>query len=310
MAASGKWIDGLSPETKVVDAARRSLEARLAVVAHCLPLAAHLAEHDIEHVHQLRVATRRATAALRLYRDCLPRKSRRWMKKQLRKIRRAAGDARDLDVLTERLRRDSVTSAGQIVHCLAAKRTALQPAIVTLAEDLRREDLFVRKAGRLVHKVAPADADGKSASPETLSDWAPPTFAKIACRFVDQMPEEVSDVGIPSLHEFRIRAKALRYAIELLAPAFGSQMREELYPAIEELQEQLGAITDHTAALKLLDECRSQGSDPLKSAAHELHQIEKQQQCEDLQNFQHWWSSERGESLKRALGEQASMPCV
>src|SRR5215213_8146493 len=106
MAASGKWIDGIGPETAVADAARRSLEVRLAVVANALPLAAHLSEHDIEHVHRLRVATRRAAAALKLYRDWLPRKPARWIKKRLRQIRRAASEIRDLDVLIERLQRE------------------------------------------------------------------------------------------------------------------------------------------------------------------------------------------------------------
>src|SRR2546421_3740321 len=101
MASSSKWIEGIGPETRIEEAARRSLEPRLAAVGHYLPMAAHLAEHDVEHVHRLRVATRRAVAALKLYRKLLPKKPARWMKKRLRKIRRAAGDARDLDVLAK-----------------------------------------------------------------------------------------------------------------------------------------------------------------------------------------------------------------
>src|SRR5256714_15128374 len=118
MASSGKWIDGLHADSAVEDAARRSLERRLAVVAHTLPLAAHLAEHDIEHVHRLRVATRRAAAALKLYWDWLPQKSARWIKKRLRQTRRAASEARDLDVLIQRLERDSGTPAEPIVRFL------------------------------------------------------------------------------------------------------------------------------------------------------------------------------------------------
>src|SRR5215212_5938250 len=125
MAASGKWIDGIGPETTVAEAASRSLEPRLAVIAHSLPLAAHLAEHDIEHVHRLRVATRRAAAALKLYRDWLPRKSTRWIKKRLRQIRRAASEARDLDVLIERLQRELGAQAEPIVQFLGKRRAAL-----------------------------------------------------------------------------------------------------------------------------------------------------------------------------------------
>src|SRR3954467_8235956 len=127
MAASGKWIEGIGAETTIADAARRSLEPRLAVVAHTLPLAAHLAEHDIEHVHRLRVATRRAAAALKLYRALVPLKRGRWVKKRLRKIRRAASEARDVDVLIKRLARDQATGTQPIIDFLIAKRAAVQP---------------------------------------------------------------------------------------------------------------------------------------------------------------------------------------
>src|SRR5262245_27990506 len=126
MAASAKWIEGIGPESAVDDAARRSLEPRLSTVAHCLPLAAHLAEHDIEHVHRLRVATRRASAALKLYRDLLPRRARRWVKKRLRKIRRAAGDARDFDVLATRLVEDYGRRVAPIVEIVLTERAAVQ----------------------------------------------------------------------------------------------------------------------------------------------------------------------------------------
>src|SRR4051812_6106546 len=164
MAPSGKWIDGIGPETSVADAARRSLETRLAVIAHYLPLAAHLAEHDIEHVHRLRVATRRAGAALKLYRDWLPQKPARWMKKRLRKIRRAASEARDLDVLVERMRREPGAAADPFVRFLVAKRRAVQPNLVALADDMRRDDRFIFKAAKLLNKIALRDCTEESAS--------------------------------------------------------------------------------------------------------------------------------------------------
>src|SRR3954452_1710302 len=96
MAATGKWIEGIGAQAPVEEAAQRSLELRLSAVARWLPLAAHLAEHDVEHVHRLRVATRRACAALKLYKELLPQKPGHWLKRRVRKIRKAAGDARDL----------------------------------------------------------------------------------------------------------------------------------------------------------------------------------------------------------------------
>src|SRR4051794_39667523 len=203
MAASGKWIDGIGPETTVAEAASRSLEPRLAVVAHYLPLAAHLAEHDIEHVHRLRVSTRRAAAALKLYRDSLPKKTTRWIKKRLRQIRRAASEARDLDVLMQRLQRESDVEAEPIVRFLAGKRAALQPSIVELADKMRRDDRFIRKAARLFGKIDLSNQDGESASPEQLGDWAPQQFAKFRSAFIELLPNGSDDIA--ALHQFRIR---------------------------------------------------------------------------------------------------------
>ena len=90
--STDKWVQGTSPRDPATDVAVRTLRGRLSAVWHCLPLAA--LEPDLEKVHQLRVWSRRAAAALGLYEDLLPRRQFRWLKKRLRKIRRAANDAR------------------------------------------------------------------------------------------------------------------------------------------------------------------------------------------------------------------------
>src|SRR5262245_59267031 len=104
MPPLSKWIDRLSADADVRAAARQSLEDRLSAVHFWLPVAARNLSHDGEPVHQLRVSTRRASAALKLYRDWLPRDRYRWLTRRLHKIRRAANVARDLDVLAHRLR--------------------------------------------------------------------------------------------------------------------------------------------------------------------------------------------------------------
>src|SRR5439155_26079578 len=98
--AEGKWITDLTPETPLEDAARRVLTVRLEVVHEYLPLALERWTEDSEHVHQLRVGTRRAGAALAIFEPCLPRKVFKRVRKRLRKVRRAAGEARDWDVFT------------------------------------------------------------------------------------------------------------------------------------------------------------------------------------------------------------------
>src|SRR5580704_11427349 len=101
--AFNKWIEGLNAETPVADAARKVLSERLEAVLYYLPLAAEKPEKDIEFVHQLRVSTRRAGAAVRIFKACLPGKRAKSLKHQLRRFRHAAGAARDWDVFHEML---------------------------------------------------------------------------------------------------------------------------------------------------------------------------------------------------------------
>src|SRR4051812_43428548 len=100
----GKWFAHVRPDMPVAKAARHVLQLRLQVVAYYLPRALDESEKDPENVHQLRVATRRAGAALRIFRHCLPAKIFKRARKRLRRLRRAAGEVRDWDVFLDRLK--------------------------------------------------------------------------------------------------------------------------------------------------------------------------------------------------------------
>src|SRR5579871_2388326 len=110
--ADGKWIDGLAPDMPLHSAARHTLDIRLGVVREYLLTAVHEADGDPENVHQLRVGTRRADAALRIFADCLSKKVYRKARQRLKRIRRAAGAARDWDVfLSDLLEREQKADA-------------------------------------------------------------------------------------------------------------------------------------------------------------------------------------------------------
>jgi CHAD domain-containing protein len=304
MSASSKWIEGLGPECSVAQAARRSVEPRLTAVTQALPMAAHLAAHDVEYVHRLRVATRRASAALKLYRNCICDKPARWMKKWLRKIRRAAGDARDLDVLADRLARDYGEPAAPIIDLIAKDREAVQPAILEVAERCRHEDWFVRKTAKLLKSIGKPKKED-SPNSDLFRDWAKTEFAAVADQFTIAMPNGSSDPE--ELHQFRIGAKALRYAIELVAPAFGPELREETYPIIEELQERLGKVQDHVAAI---DRCQlwseTTRSTLLRTRLDELMSAEGRGLADSIREFRAWWTDERAASICSQLNTEAT----
>jgi CHAD domain-containing protein len=301
MAPSGKWIDGIGADSSVAEAARRSLALRLAAVNHWLPRAAYLADHDVEHVHRLRVSTRRATAALRMYRGWVPRRRARRLKKWLKKIRRAAGEARDLDVLGSRLARDDGERSERVLAMIGQRRAAVQPTVVKIADRCRRRDRWNRKTARFVAGVRARR--GSKRQPADFRTWASGRLVAVAEPFFAALPGESADAA--DLHRLRIRAKALRYTMELVASAFGPELRREHYPVVVELQERLGKIQDHvTAASRLREWADEVDDDALQEALRELAVEENARLDEESGEFHRWWTAERAESLRRGLMPQ------
>jgi CHAD domain-containing protein len=67
---------------------------------------------EVEHVHDMRVATRRLRAALEVFEECFPRKRHRKALKRVKALADALGERRDLDVeieLLEGLRGESAS---------------------------------------------------------------------------------------------------------------------------------------------------------------------------------------------------------
>jgi CHAD domain-containing protein len=298
MIPSGKWIDGIDADGFVHDAARRSLEARLTAVIHALPLAAYLADHDVEHVHRLRVSTRRAKAALDLYRDWLPRRAACWIRRRLKKIRRAAGDARDLDVLGARLADEYGDRAAPVVAIIAARRQDVQLNVVEAAERCRRGDRFVRKTDKLLSNIK-TQVDEQAAAP-SFYEWAVARLEDASKSFFDEAPGDSTDTA--ALHQFRIRGKALRYTIELVASAFPPNLRHEQYPVVEELQERLGKVQDHvTAIVQLCDWASDANNGEHQNLLRELAEEERESLIDAVNEFRSWWTDERAQTLRCGL---------
>jgi len=251
--ADGKWIDGLSADTPLGDAARRALKVRFEVVSDYLPLALHKADEDPEHVHQLRVATRRARAALDVFEACVPGKSYKAVRKHLRRIRRAAGAARDWDVFLEELAgQPKVASrhrAGTdlLIGYALAQRTLAQINLDSLSHKERPSE-FDDVVAETLAAVQSADDPNLG----TLIDLAAPMLADLTRELAEAAAGDLDDYA--HLHQVRIVGKRLRYAMEIFAGCFDARFREKLYPAVEEMQDILGTANDSHVALGRLKE--------------------------------------------------------
>ena len=255
---------------------------------HYLPLAAEKAGEETEHVHQLRVWARRATAALILYEELMPRRRFRWMKKQLRRVRRAANDARDCDVLLRRLR-DKPAGGGteRWGEAVRAERDKAEEAIVAAHERLGRDQRFARRIDKLLQRVRSRAADQAGTASSPFGDWARVRLRPVIEQFFAAVPSDPGDEA--ALHRFRICGKELRYVMELLAGAFPESIRTQLYPTIEMLQDRLGDINDlATAKARLRKHVEQAGPSKQAASWRRLLATEQEQLEQARQQFWQW----------------------
>jgi CHAD domain-containing protein len=309
MVRNGKWIDETLPEERVSAAAREALTARLEPVAYYLPQAALKADRDIEHVHQLRVATRRAMAALRIYRDLLPPQRTRWLEKQLKRIRESAGEARDCDVLGQRLAGSHGATLDEARAAVLSRiqecRERAQKPIV--AQYKRLEDRLEHRMNKILKKVRWRHDDPLVEEP-SFGDAARLALRSVCESFSEAVAGELSDVT--ALHHLRIAGKHLRYAMELFATAFDEDFRGELYPLIEDLQERLGQINDHASALQRIEQWQSEWNDPaLAPPLVELCSAEQSALRDAHRRFSESWTRERFDALLHRF-DQYTQPRV
>ena len=285
----GKWIEGSRPGDAICEVARQALRCRLATVQHFLPLAAERPVEDVEYVHQLRVSTRRSMAALKLFRHLLPRKRARWLREQLRCIRRAAGAARDCDVMRTRYDLDEATQLSRIRQRLEAARREAQQPIVTVQRRLAGPPRLEKRIEELLERLRTHPRDMPGRGPVRLDAWARFHLRPLVDKFFRAAPGTNRD--LPALHQFRIRGKQLRYAMELLAGAFPPEFRGELYPQVERLQDHLGQINDYATGIGCLQQWLA--------GAEELAEVRPltsllQQELDGLDaaivQFAQWWT--------------------
>ena len=127
-----------------------------------------------------------------------------------------------------------------------------------------------------------------------------PSLPSGARQFLASVPDANADMA--ALHQFRIRAKSLRYSIELLASAFGSELRDTHYRTIEELQERLGKINDRVTARDRLREWAAHTSDSeLRDMLCQFAEEEVAQLAAELGAWHDWWTAERIEQVRHGL---------
>jgi CHAD domain-containing protein len=292
-----KWLTGLAPEDTIGRAAQSAIENRLEFLWSCLKQAGQNENPDAEVVHQARVSARRAMAALETFEALLPKKRGAWMQKQVKRVRRAAGDARDDDVLLARLQ-EIVAKPNEAQGSeelplwqvqLATERALHQVPIGRTYRKLKRKQ-FRHRAKQLVKGIKwrgePPEPSYRDAAIVMVREM----LAGLESTLLGAVPQE------EALHPLRIAGKRLRYSLELFKDAFTTPlMQDEIYPQVEAMQDLLGKVNDHVSAIERIESWLETSNDD--RSVHDLQALlhEESNGMEAAHSaFDQWW--ERGEA--------------
>ena len=245
------------PDPALTLLAARSMLSRLDAMAACVD-GVRTAD-DVEDVHRMRVASRRLRAALDRFHSEFPAASLRSWTKVVRRITRGLGEARDLDVQILFLR-EHLTGIGDpaavpgvmaLLTHLERRREKRQRRVVRAMDTLQSSDLFDGCGGALRRIVGEAggrdDADRSTAVHARAYDSIRTAVSRVlSYESIVGQPECVEE-----LHELRIAAKHLRYAMELFAPVYDGALGLSIR-RVKRIQTLLGDLHDCDVWLELL----------------------------------------------------------
>lgn len=319
-----KWLRKVDAETPISKAAKRALVSRFEVVAHYFPQAAKSWKDDVEYIHQLRTASRRFRATMDFFEPTLPPKRTKRLAKIVKKARKSAGDARDLDVYLAKFVVSPEWTLAKEHTAIRVAETSLEPPDSNQLDPHQLQVLrtFMKKARKKAQK--PIENAWQKAKDK---DWAKlakqvfqrvrwrgpgpePTFGEIAPELLQPLvarfftTASTTELSSSGLHQLRIEGKRVRYAMELAATVFEQSFRKQLYPNFEEVQSSLGNINDRAAAESLFKSWYEQAdSVELRDTLDIAIQEEQRKYEQEVEDFRQWWTKDKVVELQGMFQE-------
>lgn len=211
---------------------------------------------DPEAVHDLRVAIRRFVQCLRAFKQFFDEEQAKKIRKSLKKLMKRSGEVRNRDITIDLLKEAGLDGA---------------PAVAALERQrLDAEKEFVRTLHRWPKRRAEEWSSRLKPSPHGDGPWdasqdAPANARAVLPAMTGDLFEAGGEAAAPeaghdAMHQFRLRAKRLRYTLEIFEPVYRAGGSEDLKRALgqmKDLQDRLGAINDCVTARALLEHDRA-----------------------------------------------------
>ncbi len=226
-------------------------------LGHLLANRAAALAGDAEGIHQTRVGLRRLRSALKLFEPRLEPHATALFQRELKRLGRVIGEARDWDVfcvemLPESFHEPDDAEWGELIRAAAEARRRLADA--TSARALRAASFTA-----LVLGLAAWTETGRTQRRLLGDDRLKKRLAKVAPRLLDRLARKVEkrarkvnpEASPAVLHPLRKTLKKLRYGAEFVASLYPRKAVKRFLRPIKRLQETLGVINDSATATRL-----------------------------------------------------------
>ena len=206
-----------------------------------------------DELHDLRVAGRRLDAILRQFRSYLPATFLR-IRPTLKKILRALGEVRDMDVALIELDKFGhlVPELGPegiepLKQYLVSERSRARVRMLSVLDSISVQ----KNLQRLTSLLAAPAASWRRSSRETALDVAPEMIRQRYRKMRKGADRLKSDSSMEAYHDVRGRVKKLRYTLEAVAAIYGKPA-DRMLRALQRWQETLGVQQDAAVASRRL----------------------------------------------------------
>jgi CHAD domain-containing protein len=206
-----------------------------------------------EELHDLRIAGRRLDAILRQFRSSLPASFLR-IRPTLKKILRALGDARDLDValgeletFSRELPESDRESVEPLKQHLVSERVRARARMLSVLDSVSVQENLQKLTALL---AAPSVASQQS-SPELALNAAPALIRRRYRKVRKGANLLTADSSMEAYHAVRGLVKKFRYTLEAVAVIYGKPA-DEMLRTLRRWQEKLGVQQDAAIAIRRL----------------------------------------------------------
>src|SRR5579863_2786902 len=225
------------------DQADARLDRLVLQVNHCLR------SGNPEAIHDLRVAVRRFSQTLRVFKPCFRGKEVRKVRRELKHITDLAGEVRNCDVTLKLLLKSQKSGTAALRPKLEGRRQECKRGLVGFLRRWSDRKSSVRWRAALQDAVTVNRGSlGRAPIVKTAQRMLP----RVAQEFFERGNQAAKTKKSPAeLHRFRIASKKFRYTLELFTSLYGPGMNSSL-EKIRQAQGLLGEINDCETVRSLL----------------------------------------------------------